>query len=251
MQELKGVVTAAGRGTRLMPMSKVVNKNLLLVYDKPLIYYPILALKNIGITNILVVCSPDNAGQVFTLLGSGKELGVHLSYDFQEEPKGLAHCLAVAEDFADNGKVAFFLGDNVFHNIKALKRAVDGFRKQERGAKIALTKVSDPERFGVPKFNAKGDRIVSIVEKPKKPWTNWIIPGFYLLDGRAFGFIKTLKPSARGEYEITDLLNCYAREGTLTFQKVSGKWIDAGTFDALLEAGLFMSKQRKRAHEES
>lgn len=244
--EIKGVVTAAGRGTRLLPMSKVVNKNLLLVYDKPLIYYPILALKDAGVTNILVICSPNDAGQVFTLLGSGKELGVHLTYDFQEEPKGLAHCLAVAEDFADNGKVVFMLGDNVFDDRKSLKRAVDQFRKQEKGAKIVLTQVDDPERFGVPRFSKDKKTITAIIEKPKKSWTNWIIPGFYLLDERVFDFIRQLKPSVRGEYEITDVLNYYAKEGTLTYQKNRGKWIDAGTFDALLDASIFIARKYKK-----
>lgn len=237
---MKGVVLAGGKGTRLMPLTKVVNKNILPVYNKPLIYYPILTLKGAGIKDILIISGPGHAGQFLDLLGSGKELGVDLSYDIQEEPKGIAHGLSIAEDFTDNSQVALILGDNIFEDN--LKKAVDGFKKQVQGAKIIIKQVPDPERFGVVKFNRKGDKIAKIIEKPKRPPSNWMVTGFYLYDNRVFDIIRKLKPSGRGEYEITDLNNFYVKEGTMGYQKAKGKWLDAGTFDSLLEANIFVSK---------
>jgi len=238
---MKGIVLAGGFGTRLMPLTKVINKQLLPVYNKPLIYYPILTLKEAGIKDILIISGPGHAGQLLDLLGSGKELDVDLSYDIQEEPKGIAHGLAIAEDFADNEQVALILGDNIFEDN--LKKAVDDFEKQAKGAKIIIKQVADPERFGVVKFNKKGDKIAKIIEKPKRPPSNWMVTGFYLYDNRVFSIIKKLNPSARGEYEITDLNNFYVREGTMSYQKAKGKWIDAGTFDSLLEANIFIAKR--------
>ncbi len=237
---MKGVVLAGGFGTRLMPLTKVVNKQILPVYNKPLVYYPIFTLCDAGIKEILIISGPGHAGQLLDLLGSGKELGVDLNYDIQEEPKGIAHGLAIAEDFADNGQVALILGDNIFGD--SLKKAVDDFKKQSKGAKIIIKQVPDPERFGVVKFNKKDDKIAKIIEKPKNPPTNWMVTGFYLYDNRVFDIIRKLNPSARGEYEITDLNNFYVKEGTMTYQKAKGKWIDAGTFDSLLEANIFVSK---------
>jgi glucose-1-phosphate thymidylyltransferase len=236
---MKGVVLAGGLGTRLMPLTKVINKQILPVYNKPLIYYPILTLKEAGIKEILIISGPGHAGQLLDLLGSGKELGVDLSYDIQEVPRGIAHGLAIAEDFADNGRVALILGDNIFED--SLKKAVDDFKKQEKGAKIVIKQVPDPERFGVVKF--KGDKIAQIIEKPKRPPTNWMVTGFYLYDNRVFDIIRGLNPSARGEYEITDVNNFYIKEGTMTYQKARGKWIDAGTFDSLLEANIFIARK--------
>jgi len=241
---MKGVVLAGGSGTRLMPLTRVVNKNILQIYNKPLIYYPILTLRDAGVKDILIISGPGHAGQLLDLLGSGKNLGVNLSYDIQEEPKGLAHGLAIAEDFADNGKIVLVLGDNIFEDN--LKKAVDDFEKQEKGASIIIKQVPDPERSGVVKFNKKGDKIAKIVEKPKNPPTNWIVTGFFMYDHRAFDVIKTLKPSARGEYEITDLSNFYVKEGTMTYRKAKGKWIDAGTFDSLLEANIFAAKKARK-----
>ena len=241
---MKGIILAGGKGTRLMPLTKVVNKNILPVYNKPLIYYPILTLRDAGIKNILIISGPGHAGQFLDLLGSGKDLGANLSYDIQEDPKGIAHGLAIAEDFADNGKIAFILGDNIFGNT--LKKAVDDFKKEENGAKVILKKVSDPERFGVVKFNKKGDKIAKIIEKPKNPPTNWMVTGFYLYDNRVFDIIRKLNPSARGEYEVTDINNHYVKEGTMTYEKINGKWIDAGTFDSLLEANILMARNSKK-----
>ena len=237
---MKGVILAGGTGSRLMPLTKVINKNILAIYDKPLIYYPIFTLRDAGIKEILLVSGRGHAGQFLDLLGSGKELGVDLTYDIQEEPRGLAHGLAVAEDFADKGPVVLILGDNIYE--ENLRQAVNDFKKQKKGAKIILKQVLDPGRFGVPEF--KEDKIINIIEKPKKPKTDWIVTGFYMCDERVFDFIRKLKPSARGEYEITDLLNCYIKEGTLTYYKTKGEWIDAGTFDSLLEANMFIAKKR-------
>jgi len=238
---MKGIVLAGGLGTRLMPLTKVINKQLLPVYNKPLIYYPILTLKEAGIKDILIISGPGHAGQLLDSLGSGKELGVDLSYDIQEEPKGIAHGLAIAEDFADNDHIALILGDNIFED--SLKKAVDDFKKQAKGAKIIIKQVSDPERFGVAQFNKKGDKIAKIIEKPKNPPSNWMVTGFYLYDNRVFDIIRKLKPSARGEYEVTDLNNFYVNEKTMTYQKAKGKWLDAGTFDSLLEANIFVAKR--------
>jgi len=241
---MKGAVLAGGKGTRLYPLTKVINKNILPVYNKPLIYYPILTLRDAGIKEILIISGPGHAGQFLDLLGSGKKLGVDLSYDIQEEPKGIAHGLAVAEDFADNGSIALILGDNIYEDN--LKNAVDDFKKQDKGAKIILKEVPNPKRFGVAEF--KGDRIVGIIEKPEKPKSNWIVTGFYLYDNRVFDIVKELKPSTRGEYEITDLNNHYLKEGTLSHYKTRGEWIDAGTFDSLLQANNFVAKQQKVIH---
>ena len=244
---MKGVILAGGKGTRLYPLTKVVNKNILPIYDKPLIYYPILTLKDAGIKDILLISGPGHAGQFLDLLGSGKELGVDLSYDIQEEPKGLAHGLAVAEDFADQEPVALILGDNIYE--ENLKKAVDDFKKQltagqQKGVKIILKQVRDPERFGVAGF--KGDKVVDIVEKPEKPKSNWIVTGFYLFDNRVFKLIKKLKPSPRGEYEIVDTINWYLKEGTLTYHKTKREWIDAGTFDSLLRANNLIAGKAKK-----
>lgn len=240
---MKGIILAGGKGTRLMPLTKVINKNILPIYDKPLVYYPILTLRQAGIRDILIISGSGHAGQFLDLLGSGSELGVNLSYDVQEEPKGIAHGLAIAEDFADTDKVALILGDNLFGN--SLEKAVLDFTKQEKGAKIIIKQVPDPQRFGVVKFNKK-EQIIGIVEKPKRPPTNWMVTGFYLYDHRVFDIIRKLKPSPRGEYEITDLNNIYIQEGTMTYQKVKGKWLDCGTFDSLLQANIFIAKNHHK-----
>lgn len=242
---MKGVVLAGGLGTRLMPLTKVINKSILPVYNKPLIYYPILTLRDAGIKEILIISGPGHAGQLLDLLSCGRELGVDLSYDIQPEPKGIAHGFAVAEDFADNQKTAFILGDNIFEDC--LKKAVKDFENQEKGAKIVIKEVLDPKRFGVAKFNSER-RITKIIEKPKTPPTNWAVTGFYLYDNRVFDVIRELHPSSRGEYEITDVNNFYIKEKTLSYHKISGKWLDAGTFDSLLEANLFAYKKAKKGN---
>jgi glucose-1-phosphate thymidylyltransferase len=237
---MKGVVLGGGTGSRLMPLTKVVNKNILAVYDKPLIYYPIMTMRDAGIEEILLISGRGHAGQYLDLLSNGKELGVKLTYVIQEEPKGLAHALSIAEDFADNGPIAMILGDNIYE--ENLKPAVDAFTKQEKGAKVILKEVLDPQRFGVVEFD--GEKVIDIQEKPQFPKSNWIVSGFYMYDKRCFDFIRSLRPSGRGELEITDLNNCYLREGTLTYYKTTGEWIDAGTFDSLLKANLFIAKKK-------
>ncbi|MFH1030465.1 MAG: sugar phosphate nucleotidyltransferase [bacterium] len=236
---MKGVIIAGGKGTRLMPLTKVVNKSLLPIYNKPLIYYPIIKLRDAGITNILITSGSEHAGQFLDLLGSGKDLGVKLSYEVQEEPGGIAQALGLAEDFADNHKIVAILGDNIFEH--ELKKAVEVFKNQEKGAKIFLKEVTDPERFGVPEID--GDKIVNIVEKPKNPPTNYAVTGIYMYDNQVWSAIKNLKPSSRGELEITDVNNFYVREGSMSYEILNGEWIDAGTFDALLRANILMSKK--------
>lgn len=237
---MKGVVLGGGTGSRLMPLTKVINKNILAVYDKPLIYYPIITMRDAGIEEILLISGRGHAGQYLDLLSNGKELGVKLTYVIQEEPKGLAQALSIAEDFADNGPIAMILGDNIYE--ENLKQAVDNFKKQEKGAKVILKQVPDPQRFGVVEFD--GDKIKQVEEKPQFPKTDWIVTGFYMYDNRCFDFIRSLRPSARGEYEITDLNNCYIKDGSLTYHKTTGEWIDAGTFDSLLKANLFIAKKK-------
>jgi len=229
-----------GTGSRLMPLTKVINKNILAVYDKPLIYYPIMTMRDAGIEEILLISGRGHAGQYLDLLSNGKELGVKLTYVIQEEPKGIAHALSIAEDFADNGPIAMILGDNIYE--ESLKQAVDNFKKQEKGAKIIIKQVSDPQRFGVVEFD--GDKIIDIQEKPQSPKSDWISTGFYMYDKRCFDFIRTLRLSGRGELEITDLNNCYIKDGTLTYYKTTGEWIDAGTFDSLLKANIFIAKKK-------
>jgi len=234
---MKGVIIAGGSGTRLSPVTRVVNKSLLPVYDKPLIYYPILSLKKAGIKNILIISGREHAGQYVDLMGSGRELEVRLSYEVQEEPGGIAQALGLAEDFADNEKIVAILGDNVIED--SLRSAVLRFKKQKKGAKIFLKAVEDPERFGIAEI--KNDKIIRIVEKPKKPKSNLAVVGIYMYDKRVWNVIKGLKPSARGELEITDVNSFYVRQGTMTHETLKGEWIDAGTFDSLLKASNLMA----------
>jgi len=238
---MKGVIIAGGTGSRLMPLTRVINKNLLAIYDKPLLYYPILTLRNAGVTNILIISGRGHAGQYLDLLGSGKELGIKLSYDVQEEPGGIAQALGIAEDFADNEKIVAILGDNIFEcNFKG---AVDDFRKQKRGAKVVLKEVPDPERFGVAEI--KDDKIVNIVEKPKEPKTKWAVTGLYMYDQQIWDIIRSLKPSWRGELEITDANNFYIKQGTMTYTFADGFWVDAGTFDSLLKANILVARKKR------
>jgi glucose-1-phosphate thymidylyltransferase len=231
---VKGVVLAGGLGTRLYPLTKITNKHLLPVYDKPMIYYPVQALVNAGITDILIVTGGNHSGDFLTLLGNGKEFGLqHLNYTYQEGEGGIAEALGLAEYFAGGEKICVILGDNIVE--KSIARAVEAFRSQRRGAKILLKEVPDPERFGVPEFD--GDRIVRIVEKPKAPPSPYAVTGIYMYDGRAFEIIRTLRPSGRGELEITDVNNAYIEAGELSWDVLEGWWTDAGTFPSLFRAG--------------
>lgn len=242
---MKGIILAGGEGTRLLPLTKVINKSILPVYDKPLIYYPIMTLKSAGIEEILIISGRGHAGQFLDLLGDGKELGVKLTYTIQEKPVGIAQGLSLAKDFADEGPVTLILGDNIFEDD--FHEVLNDFKKQGRGARIVLKEVSDPQRFGVAEFSEDESKILSIEEKPTKPKSSWIATGLYMYDERVFDVIRGLTPSAREEYEITDVNNFYVKEGSLSFVKIVGEWIDAGTFESLLRANNFIAnKQRKQ-----
>ncbi len=230
---MKGVILAGGLGTRLYPLTKVTNKHLLPVYDKPMIYYPIQTLINAGIDDILIVTGGNNAGDFLKLLGNGKEFGLkHINYTYQEGEGGIAEALRLAEFFASGEKICVVLGDNIIE--KNIRRAVKNFQKQERGAKILLKEVPDPERFGVPEL--REDRILRIEEKPKEPKSQYAVIGIYLYDSDVFNITKTLKPSRRGELEITDVNNQYIEKGLMTWDILEGWWTDAGTFESLLRA---------------
>jgi glucose-1-phosphate thymidylyltransferase len=236
---MKGVILAGGLGTRLHPLTKVTNKHLLPVYDKPMIYYPIQTLINAGIDDILIVTGGNNAGDFLKLLGNGKEFGLrHINYTYQEGEGGIAEALRLAEFFASGDKICVVLGDNVIE--KNIRKAVENFREQKEGAKILLKEVPDPERFGVAEL--RGDRIARIEEKPKEPKSRYAVIGIYLFDQEVFNIIKTLKPSGRGELEITDVNNRYIEKGVMTWDILEGWWTDAGTFESLLRANQMVAQ---------
>ena len=230
---MKGVVLAGGTGSRLFPLTKVTNKHLMPIYDKPMIYYPIQTLVGAGIDEIMVVTGGRNSGDFLRLLGNGKDFGLkHLNYAYQDGEGGIADALSLAEHFADGDKICVILGDNIIE--KDIRAAADAFRKQERGAKILLKEVTDAERFGVAEM--RGDKIVGIEEKPVRPKSNFAVTGIYMYDGTVFDKVNQLIPSDRNELEITDVNNFYIREGTMTFDYLDGWWTDAGTFESLLRA---------------
>ena len=228
---MKGVVLAGGLGSRLYPLTKITNKHLLPVFDKPMIYYPIQCLVNAGITDILVVTGGNYAGHFLQLLRNGSEFGLRrLGYAYQEGEGGIADALKLAEEFAEGESICVVLGDNIIEG--SIKKAADDFRAQGGGAKILLKEVHDPERFGVATIDADG-KVLQIVEKPKTPETNLAVIGIYMYDADVFDICRTLRPSDRGELEITDVNNEYVRRGTLTSEKLDGWWTDAGTFESL------------------
>jgi len=230
---MKGVVLAGGTGSRLNPLTRVTNKHLLPVYNKPMVNYPIQTLVNAGIHEILLVTGGKNAGDFLRLLGNGRDFGLkHLNYTYQEGEGGIAEALGLAEYFAGDGPICVVLGDNIIEND--ICGAVENFKKQKDGAKILLKEVEDADRFGV--AEVRGDRVVSIEEKPKKPKSNYAVVGIYLYDATVFQKIRRLKPSGRGELEITDVNNFYIDEGKLTYEILDGWWTDAGTFESLLRA---------------
>lgn len=236
---MKGVILAGGLGTRLFPLTKVTNKHLLPVHNAPMIYYPIRCLVNAGITDIMIVTGGTNAGDFLRLLGNGKEFGLkHLNYTYQEGEGGIAQALSLVEHFAEGDEVCCVLGDNIIErNIVPQVRA---FEKEKDGAMIVLKKVPDPQRFGVPVF--EGKRIVRVEEKPKVPKSNYAVTGIYMYDNTVFGIIRTLRPSKRGELEITDVNNAYIKKGKLKWSVLKGWWTDAGTFSSLLKANVLVSK---------
>jgi len=230
---MKGIVLAGGLGTRLAPLTRITNKHLLPVYDRPMIYYPIQTLVEAGIKEILIVTGGNSAGDFLKLLRNGAEVGLrHLNYSYQEGEGGIAAALSLAEHFADGGPVCVVLGDNILE--KSISNAARKFRHQGSGAKILLSEVPDPQRFGVPVF--EGDSIVRIEEKPSNPKSSYAIIGVYMYDNRVFDIIRTLRPSGRGELEITDVNNAYIESGDISWDILDGWWTDAGTFDSLLKA---------------
>ncbi len=238
---MKGIILAGGSATRLKPLTKVTNKHLLPIYDKPMIYYPIETLIKAGIKDIMIVSGKGHAGHFLELLRSGKEFGARFSYAVQEKPGGIAQALALCEDFADNDKIVVILGDNILEN--GITKPVRDFKKQKRGAKIILKQVSNPKSFGVAQLVK--DKIVKIVEKPKRPKSDLAVIGVYMYDKQVWQVTKTLKPSARGELEITDVNNFYVKQKTMTFNILKGWWGDGGeSFDSLLEVGNLVAKKR-------
>jgi len=244
---MKGIVLAGGIGSRLLPLTKITNKHLLPIYDKPMIYYPIEILVEAGIRDLLVVTGGRNAGDFLRLLGNGKEFGLkHMNYAYQEGEGGIAEALALAEHFAEKSKVCVVLGDNIIEG--SIARAVEDFKHQDRGAKVLLKEVPDAERFGVAEIS--GDRIVAIEEKPSRPKSRYAVTGIYMYDETVFDKTRTLEPSARGELEITDVNNAYIREGSMTFSYLEGWWTDAGTFESLLRAANLVRDTHGKGHSE-
>ncbi len=240
---MKGIILAGGLGSRLRPLTLVTNKHLLPVYDQPMIHYPIKCLQNAGITDVLIVTGGEHAGDFLKLLKNGKHLGLrHLEYAYQEGEGGIADALKLAEEFADGGKICVILGDNIIEGN--IRRAAGDFFTQAAGAKILLKEVPDPQRFGVAEMSGEGARakITGIVEKPEKPTSNYAVTGIYFYDNRVFEICRTLKPSKRGELEITDVNNDYLSKGQLTHDILEGWWTDAGTFESLHRASRYVAE---------
>lgn len=234
---MKGIILAGGQGTRLRPLTKVTNKHLLPVYNKPMIYYPVNTFLKAGIKNILIISGPDKIGKFSDLLGSGKEFGARFSYEIQDEPRGLAEAFIVGENFIGKSNAAMILGDNIFEDD--LSKEIKSFKS---GAKIFLKKVPDPERFGVAQMDKNG-KIIKIVEKPQEHISDHAITGLYIYDNRCVEIARDVKPSARGELEIVDIHNWYLERGELSYSEVKGEWLDVGTFDSLLKAQNFAKKE--------
>ncbi|HEV7890992.1 MAG TPA: sugar phosphate nucleotidyltransferase [Pyrinomonadaceae bacterium] len=230
---MKGIVLAGGLGSRLRPLTSVTNKHLLPVYDKPMVYYPIQTLVNAGIQDIMIVTGGNSAGDFLKLLKNGKDFGLkHINYTYQEGEGGIADALRLCEDFAEGEPVCVVLGDNIIE--QNICKAARSYRHQGGGAKILLKQVTDPQRFGVPEL--EGRKVVRIEEKPKDPKSDYAVIGIYMYDADVFSIIETLKPSNRGELEITDVNNEYIRRGDMTWDEMDGWWTDAGTFESLLRA---------------
>ncbi len=239
---MKGVILAGGLGKRLDPLTRITNKHLLPVYNKPMIYYPIHTLVGAGVDEILIVTGGNHAGDFLKLLGNGEEFGLKdLRYAYQNGEKGIADALRLAENFVDGGKFIVILGDNVLDC--SIKPFVEKFKKQPSGGRILIKKVPDPQRFGVVEF--KGNKVVSIEEKPKKPKSDCIVTGIYMYDAQVFKFIKDLKFSNRGELEITDVNNMYLKKQELYYDVLKGHWTDCGTFPSLFRANQLVAKYFK------
>lgn len=236
---MKGIVLAGGKATRLMPLTKITSKQLLPVYNKPMIFYPIETLAKAGIKDILVIVAPTYSGQFLNLLGSGKEFGVNFAFEVQTEPRGLSDAFIVGENFIGKDNVTMILGDNIFEHD--FSEDIQSFKS---GGRIFAKQVHDPERFGVVEFD-KNKKVLSIAEKPKNPKSNFAAVGIYIYDNRVIEYAKAIKPSERGEIEIVDLHNKYREQGELDVKIIEGMWEDAGTFDSLLRVSNFMEQKAK------
>jgi glucose-1-phosphate thymidylyltransferase len=237
---MKGIVLAGGLGTRLYPLTKITNKHLLPIYDRPMIYYPVQTLVEAGIKDILIVTGGNNAGDFLRLLGNGRTFGLrHLNYTYQEKEGGIAEAVGLAEEFAEGEGVIIILGDNIIG--QSIRPAVEDFKKQKLGGKIFLKRVKNPREYGVAQLNGK--RVVGIEEKPQRPKSNLAVIGLYMYDSRVFRIVRALKPSRRGELEITDVNNAYIHKKNMTYSVLQGFWADAGeSIDALLETNLRVAK---------
>ncbi|HLL60325.1 MAG TPA: sugar phosphate nucleotidyltransferase [Candidatus Nitrosocosmicus sp.] len=240
---MKGIILAGGRATRLRPLTKITSKQLLPVYNKPMIFYPLETLLRAGIKDVLIIMAPEYAGHFLNLLGSGRDFGAKFSYEVQEEPRGLADAFIVGENFIGDDNVTMILGDNIFDfNFET---SITSF---EKGGKVFAKKVDDPERFGVVEFDDQMN-VVSIVEKPTEPKSNFAVVGIYIYDNNVINIAKNLKPSPRGEIEITDINNAYLQKGELKVDMIDGIWEDAGTFDSLLRANNYWAEKMRNQQE--
>ena len=237
---MKGVVLAGGLGTRLAPLTRVTNKHLLPVYNKPMIFYPIQTLVDAGVTDIMIVTGGNNAGEFLRLIGNGEEFGLrHMNYTYQKKEGGIAEALALTKHFVGNDKVVVILGDNFVQG--SIRQATEDFANQPEGGKIFLKEVDHPQEFGVAVL--EGDKVTEIVEKPEMPPTNYAVIGIYMYDARVFDICETLKPSDRGELEITDVNNDYIRRGVMTYEFIDGWWADCGSFEALLRSNNLVARE--------
>ena len=241
---MKGIILAGGLGKRLEPLTRIANKHLLPVYNKPMIYYPIQTLVDAGIRDIMIVTGGNNAGDFLRLLGNGQEFGLkHINYTYQRGEGGIADALSLAEHFADNEKIVVILGDNIIE--KSIKKYIERFSKQPKGARILIKEVPDPERFGV--VQLQSNKIISIQEKPKKPKSNYIVTGIYMYDSQVFDIIRTLKPSWREELEITDVNNNYLKKRQLYYDILDGFWTDCGLPETLYRATTLVREKLLKA----
>jgi len=240
---IKGVILCGGLGKRLEPLTRITNKHLLPIYNKPMVYYPIQTLVEAGIKDIMIVTGGNNAGDFLRLIGNGQEFGLrHINYTYQRGEGGIAEALSLTEHFVDRRKVVVILGDNLIGG--SIRKYVEKFKLQDSGARILLKEVNDPERFGVAEI--KNGKILSIEEKPKTPKSNYVVTGIYMYDEKVFDIVKTLKPSGRGEMEITDVNNAYLKAGQLYYDVLNGWWTDCGLPETLYRAATLARKNRTK-----